>query len=171
MLKNIASIYTGTKFRDGRGIEYFLRTQQKWKSRMLVEWDSRISMFIIELRSAIGREPLKGKPTTESQMWRQPLKMPKLHCLAAHCTQFVLEYGYLGAFTEQLFEHLQQVSRKIRESKSHSKCAGAHICDDLQYAWISSSPLLLKAWQDAEVRRASISKSIKKRKFTTYSAE
>ena len=164
-LKELAGMYTGSMLKNKKGIEFYLRTQQIWNAGMVTEYDFLVSRFIVKLREAIGREPSRGKVLRESQLWRQPLKMPKLHCMAVHCIQFVESHGFLGAFAEQSFEHFQQTSGKMRMKRAGNKCSGGQICDDMQYSWLHSSPLLRKACSDAEERRSVVSNTIRKRKF------
>ena len=109
---------------------------------------------------------MSGPAQSGTDLWRQPLKMPKLHCMAVHCLQFAWSHGYLGALSEQSFEHFQQVSSKLRRNHAHNQCSGGQICDDIQFSWIHSSPMLRKACFEAEERRFMGSKAIKKRKFT-----
>ena len=164
-LKELAGIYTGSRLNSKTGVEFYLSCQRKWDASMAIEWDNLVARFILKLKETIGREPLKGRNQSESRIWRQPLKMSKLHCIAAHCMQSVESHGYLGAFSEQSFEHYQQTSSKLRQKHAHNKCAGSQICDDLQYSWIHSSPLLRKFCSDAEERRSAVSRVIRKRKF------
>ena len=128
----------------------------------------KIQKLLFKYRKAIGRPRSKSKlGITERQKWLQPLMMPKLHCLAHHCTQFVWHHGHLGAFSEESFEHFQQVSGLRRRTKTHNKSEGAQISDDLQYSWIAGSPKLQKACQDAEERRMKLGAPIRKRRFST----
>ena len=112
--KSLAEIYTGKNAESGRGIEFYLRTQRRWTREMLAEWDKLCESFILKLRDSLGEPPNKskkvGKTLSERGRWLQPLCMPKLHCMAAHISSFVANYRYLVAFTEEGFEHFQQVS-------------------------------------------------------------
>ena len=164
-LKNVAMLYSGSGPEDRKGVEFYLRTQEKWTAKMVTDWDALSGRFFNVLRDAIGREPVHGRVLEECEQWRQPLKMPKLHCLLTHCIQFVMAHGYLGALSEQSFEHFQQVSAKTRRDHAPNQCLGGQIFEDIQYAWISSSPLLQQACFEAEIRRASNSKAIKKEKI------
>ena len=84
-----------------------------WDSRMVTEWENIANDFVTTLQSIIGRKRSNNSHfTLEQNQCRQPLQMPKLYSLTTHCTQFAYNYGYLGAFSEQVFEHHQQVSGK-----------------------------------------------------------
>ena len=53
-LKDVASIYTGKRYEDEKGLEFYLRTHQKWNARMITKWDTIVVQFIRALRNAIG---------------------------------------------------------------------------------------------------------------------
>ena len=164
-LKELAGIYTVCTLKNRKGIEYYLRSQEKWDPYMAIEWDNLVSSFILKLRATIEREPSRTQSLLENQFCRQPLKMPKLHCIAVHCMQLVESHVYLGAFTEQSFEHFQHTSSNFRQKRAQNKCGGGQILDDLQYSWMYSSPLLRKACADVEKRRSVLSRTIRKHKF------
>ena len=135
---------------------------------MFQDWETLSTRFILKLRHSIGRNRRVGAITGDIDRWRQPLDMPKLHCIAVRCSKFVWTHGYLGAFSEESFEHFQKVSGNIGASKAHNKCSGAQICDDMQYAWVTASPILLQDCHAAEKRRGTTSTAKKKFKFTPY---
>ena len=169
-LKRLSSLYTGKGRLSGRGVDFFLRYQEKWSAAMISEWDALSYEFVQTLRKAIGRE--RGRNSgllSEKQRWLQPLEMPKLHTLTTHCIQFIYHHGYLGAFSEEAFEHFQQVSLRSRLDRTHNKGLGSQICEDLQYSWISGSVTLRQACAEAEDNRASSTRSIRKRKFDLIS--
>ena len=67
---------------------------------------------------------------------------------------------------KSLFEHMQQVSGKVRSTKTHNRAEGDQIVEDLQYMWINSSPALMKACEEAERERIENGGNIRKRKFS-----
>ena len=92
--------------------------------------------------------------------------MPYLHCMEAHCVQFVYSHWYLGVIAEQSFEHLQHKSLGIRKNRARHKCSGSQIPDVVQYARIVSFPRLEKACYESKDSRAFCSKALKRRKFS-----
>ena len=113
-LIELSDIYTGSRFKDGNGLEFYLRSQKKWTAHTVLKWENIVDLFIQKLRKTIGRSRVcSGIGRLEHERWREPLLMPKLHSLAIHCSQFVWSHGYLGIFSEEVFEHFQQESGRI----------------------------------------------------------
>ena len=103
-LQVISGLYTGSSRPNRRGIEFYLKTKQKWTAGMLSDWEILVRDFVQIYRSAIGRK--RANPNaicTERERWLQPLFMPKLHTLSVHCTEFIMQHDYLGAYSEESF--------------------------------------------------------------------
>lgn len=115
------------------------------------------------MKKAIWRPERRARDLDEFE-WRQPLSMPKFHALLVHIGSFVKQYGYFGKFSEESFEHFQQVSRKNRAQHAGNRSSGAQALDDMHYSLLRSAPNVRKTQDNAEL--LAHQQSAKKRKRT-----
>ena len=117
--------------------------QDLWTDTMIADFETLIAHFVTTLRKSIGRTRSKSRAEKqENEESRQPLFKTKLHTPLNHCTIIVRHYGSLGMFSEEAFEHFQQVSNTTRTIRAYNKPSAAQILEDLQYSLLLSSPFI-----------------------------
>lgn len=57
--------------------------------------------------------------------------MQKFQCLAVHLLPKAKRFGNLSIFSEEGFEHVQQLSRRLRDGHTGNRPRGLQIMDDI----------------------------------------
>jgi len=135
-----------TELVDGT-LGYYLSTSKEWDQLDIDAFDNITERFLAEIKRSLWRPP---RVETPEEPWRRPWIMPKLHSLIVHVKEVVEIYGFFGVFSEEGMEHMQQISKRVRNLHSPNKSLGAQIVDDLQYTAVLSSPRTKKLRRIAE---------------------
>lgn len=138
-LRELGNLYSGAGVEDGKGLDYYLRNQEIWTPEDGRTFRTLSEKFHDTLTKAFWRPPKNTGNTMEiddPDDWKQPLLKPKLHTLCCHVADFPECYGYLGKFSEESFEHFQQVSKKYRAEHADNRTKGGQIVEDMQYCWL-----------------------------------
>ena len=165
-LEDLSKIYNDSECKSIRGLGFYLHFTGEWNEAMILNWDSISKSFVECLRKAIWRPTKNSKVWNQSIFYKVPLRMPKLHALISHVTDFVRSTGYWALLGEEVFEHFQKVGNTISSSHSFNLSVGGQICRNLSYAWTKSLPLVSILQKEAEEQAASSGSRILKRKFS-----
>lgn len=141
-LKVLGKLYTGKDKDDKTGLAYFFSSQSIWSVDDLDLFNIAVHRFIRKFKEFLVRDagPRSLLSSDDEYDVRVPAKMPKLHTLVTHAAQFAENVGYWGLFSEECFEHFQQISLAIRNRHCQNRCLGGQIVDDITYSWILCSP-------------------------------
>jgi len=159
-LLRLSSIFNGNA--TEKGLLHFLCSSKKWNSEDLQSFETIVEKYMKEIKRSFWRPA--GVANLE-EPWRRPWLMPKLHSLIVHVKEVVMFHGYYGAFTEEGMEHMQQVSKRLRQQHAPNKSLGAQIVDDLQYNAVLSSPTAKSLRREAEELCVESIRPLKKRRF------
>lgn len=164
-LEKVGAVWVDSSDGSGRGLGFFFHYQGKWDNAMIKCWDETSILFVKFLKDAIWRPAGKSRTVVENSFYKVPMRMPKLHTLLAHVTDFVRLTGYWALYGEEGFEHYQQICKKIGNRHSFNLPVGGQICRNLKYAWLKSLPLVSFLQAEAEDTAVSSGSRISKRKF------
>lgn len=144
-------------------------SQRIWSDDMLDDFNIACGRFIKKPKQVIGRPPSTRNRHNNygiiSSM-KVPLMMPKIHTLVSHVEDFIKLYRYWGCFSEECFEHFQNVSLSVRRRHAFNRSLGAQLVDDITYAWVLSSSRAQALRKTAEDRILAKNKRFKKRLFS-----